>query len=153
MSDYKSEIDNLPLETIAKNLGMEYRAKLDIPEPPRDLLFGEFDRIAGSWGRQYKMVPIAGDEHSVTVAISNPDSFSALQQLKYCYQRPIKVVLTSEAEISNAINSIRTSLMSDRTNELSNEEEDAEDIAQNLKIDVTDADDDEVGNVLFELEL
>ncbi len=143
MTEKNSELNKLHPEELAKRLGMTYQAKLDPPQPPRDLVNGEFDRIAGSWGRQYKVVPIAGDEHEVVVAISNPDSFSALQQLRFCYQRPIRIIMTSEEEVTNAINSIRTSLMSDRSNELSNEEEDSNDIAQNLKIDVTDADDDD----------
>jgi len=69
----------------------------------------------------------------------------AIQQLRLCYERPIQVVVTSPEEIQKAINSIRTSLMSDRSNALSDggKKEDSDDLLTQLKIDVTDADDDD----------
>jgi general secretion pathway protein E len=62
-----------------------------------------------------------------------------------CYERPIKVVVTSPSQITKAINSIRTSLMSDKSSALSDsgKKDDADEFANQLKIDVTDSDDDD----------
>lgn len=134
------DLDNL--KHYAQELGLEFQEKLDAPEPPRDLLYGDFDRIAGSWGRQYKIVPIAGNENELVVATCVPDNFQALQQLKLCYDRPVKIILTSEQEVTNAINTLRTTLMSDRDSDL-DDDSGEEGLSESLKIDVTDAEDDD----------
>ena len=130
------------LKVLAKEFKIDFIEKLDKPEPPRDLKFGDFDRIAGSWGKQFKIVPIKGDENQVTVATSIPENYAAIRELEICYGKTIKVVFAPEAEVINAINAIRTTLMSDRTSELStgNKEDKLE---NSLKIDVTDAEDDD----------
>ena len=109
------------VQALAIALGLPFVEKLADPTPPRDLFVGDFDRIVGSWGRQFSTIPIDGDEHSVTVATSNPADFTAIDQLRVCYQRPVKVVVTTAEEITRAINAIRTSLMSDRTSALSSQ--------------------------------
>ena len=114
------------------------------PNPPRDLARGDFDRIAGSWGRQFSIVPIAGDEHQVVVATSDPLQVEVFDQLRVCYNRPVRVVVSTPDEITKAINAIRTSLMSDRSSNLqADKEERGEDLDPQLKIDVTDAEDDD----------
>jgi general secretion pathway protein E len=115
------------------------------PVPPRNPVRGDFDRIAGSWGRQFLTVPIGGDDSHVVVATADPLNIEAIEQLRLCYERPIKVVVTSPAQITKAINSIRTSLMSDKTSSLadSGKKDDADDLSNQLKIDVTDSDDDD----------
>ena len=140
LSDSESSIQNV--KQIAADLGLEYREKLEKPEPPKDLVYGDFGRIAGSWGRQFKIVPIAGTASEVVVATSLADNFAAIQQLKLCYGRRVKVVMTPESEVISAINAIRTTLMSDRPSELSKEKTEDE-IMDTLKIDVTDAEDDD----------
>jgi general secretion pathway protein E len=78
------------------------------------------------------------------VATADPLNVEAIDQLRVCYERPIKVLVTSPDEVTKAINAIRTSLMSDRSNNLSDSEsKDEEDLATQLKIDVTDSDDDD----------
>lgn len=129
---------------IAQELGFAFLDRLADPNPPRDLVRGDFERIAGSWGRQRSIVPISGDEHHVVVATSNPLDVQAVDQLRLCYGRPVKVVVTSPDEVTRAINSIRTSLMSDRSSALAaSEGEGEDDLLQQLKIDVTDAEDDD----------
>jgi general secretion pathway protein E len=90
-------------------------------------------------------VPIGGDDTHVVVATADPLNVEAIDQLRLCYERPIKVVVTSPAEITKAINSIRTSLMSDKSSNLSNtgKKDDGDDFVNQLKIDVTDSDDDD----------
>lgn len=132
------------LQVLAQFLGLPYVDKLDPPEPPRELLRGEFDRIAGSWGRQFSTVPVGSKNGGVLVATSKPLNVEALDQLKLCYGLPLHVVVTSPDEITRAINAIRTSLMSDRSSALSSEEDDSSnDFQDQLKIDVTDAEDDD----------
>ena len=110
----------------------------------KDLVRGDFDRIAGSWGRQCSTVPVGGDENELIIATSDPLNVSAIDQLRLCYERPIKVIVTSPDEIQKTINAIRTTLMSSRQSELSSDEDNVEeDFQTQLKIDVTDAVDDD----------
>jgi general secretion pathway protein E len=128
---------------LAQFLGLQYLDRLPDPLPPRNPVRGDFDRIAGSWGRQFLTVPIGGDEAHVTVATADPLNVEAIEQLRMCYERPIKVFVTSPEEVTRAINAIRTSLMSDRSSSLSEsgKKDDADDLSNQLKIDVTDSDD------------
>lgn len=129
---------------LSRVFGLNYIAKLEEPTPPRELVRGDFGRIAGSWGRNTSTIPVGGDDHKVVVATSDPLNTEAVDQLRLCYNRPIEVIVTSPDEITKAINSIRTRLMSDRTSDLDSEEnEDGIDIQGTLKIDVTDAEDDD----------
>jgi general secretion pathway protein E len=130
---------------LSQMLGLSYLEQLPDPAPPRNPVRGDFDRIAGSWGRQFLTVPIGGDDAHVVVATADPLNVEAIEQLRVCYERPIRVVVTSAAQITKAINSIRTSLMSDKSSALgdSSRKEDADDSSHQLKIDVTDSDDDD----------
>jgi general secretion pathway protein E len=132
-------------KVLAQFLGMQYVDKLPEPSPPRNPVRGDFDRIAGSWGRQFLTVPVGGDDSHVLVATADPLNVEAIDQLRVCYERPIKVLVTSPEEVTKAINQIRTSLMSDRSSNLadSDSKEDADDVSGQLKIDVTDSDDDD----------
>ena len=132
-------------KVLAQFLGMQYVDKLPDPSPPRNPVRGDFDRIAGSWGRQFLTVPIGGDDSHVVVATADPLNVEAIDQLRVCYERPIKVLVTSPEEVTKAINHIRTSLMSDRSSNLadSDSKDDRDDASGKLKIDVTDSDDDD----------
>lgn len=134
-----------PPQMVAQFLGYPYLERLPDPLPPRDLKRGDFDRLVGSWARQFSLVPISGDEHHVVVATADPLHTEAVAQLKLCYGRPVSLVVTTPEEISRAINAIRTSLMSDRSSSLTSEKsnESQDDYAAQLKIDVTDAEDDD----------
>jgi general secretion pathway protein E len=132
----------LPL--LAQFLGIQYVDKLEDPAPPLNLVRGDFDRIMGSWGKQTLCIPIREENGHIVVAGADPFNVSAIDQLRLCYGKPIKFVLTSGAEITKAINTIRTSLMSQRSNELSNRESGSgENFEASLKIDVTDSEDDD----------
>ncbi len=132
-------------KVLAQFLGMNYVDRLPEPAPPRNPVRGDFDRIAGSWGRQFLTDPVGGDDSHVVVATADPLNVEAIDQLRVCYERPRKVLVTSPDEVTKAINSIRTSLMSDRSSNLadSDSKEDGDDISGQLKIDVTDSDDDD----------
>ena len=93
-------ISQLPGKEIAKLLGLEWVEKLGEPDPPRDLLRGDFDRIAGSWGRQYSIVPIKLENEEVLVATSNPLAVEAIDQLRLCYKFPLKIVVTTPEEVT-----------------------------------------------------
>lgn len=138
------EAQELPvdLRSLAASLDLPYAERLEDPVPPRELKFGDFDRIAGSWGRAASIVPIGEEHGSIVVATSDPLNFQGIDQLRLCYGRPVKVTVTSAEEVTRAINSIRTRLMSDRSSALTASEDDPGDDAQ-LKIDVTDAEDDD----------
>ena len=133
------------LRDLAKSLGMQFVEDLGIPTPPRDLVRGDFDRIAGSWGRQVNAIPISQENGSIVVATSDPLNVEATDQLRICYGLPIKTIVTTPGEVTRVINLVRTSLMSDRSNTLSNDDDDDtdEDYGNQLKIDVTDSEDDD----------
>lgn len=133
-----------PAKALANKLGLPFRESLGEPEPPRKLIRGDFDRIAGSWGRQTSTVPIGEEGNAVVVATADPFNVCAMDQLRLCYGRPLQIVVTSKDEITRVINTIRTHLMSDRSSELDTEEEDhANENEPQLKIDVTDSEDDD----------
>ncbi len=132
-------------QMVAQFLGYPYVERLPDPLPPRDLKRGDFDRLVGSWARQFSLVPISGDETHVVVATADPLHTEAVSQIQLCYGRPISLVVTTPEEISRAINAIRTSLMSDRSSSLTSDkkEDHHEEYTQQLKIDVTDSEDDD----------
>ncbi len=134
-----------PSRVVAQFLGLPYVEKLGEPSPPRTLIRGDFDRIVGSWGRQFSTIPIAMEGEVVLVATADPLNVEAIDQLRVCYNRPVRVVVTSQDEIVRAINAIRTSLMSDRSSALSPSEEskESQEFDAPHKIDVTDAEDDD----------
>lgn len=127
----------------AQLLGLPYLDRLPQPNPPRTLARGDFDRIAGSWGRQFSTIPIGVEGNAILVATADPLQVEAVDQLRLCYGAPIKLVVTSPEEITRAVNAIRTSLMSDRSSALSNDGGAGDDYQAQLKIDVTDAEDDD----------
>lgn len=140
----QAAVSSAGLSSLATQLGFEYREALDEITPPQELLRGDFSRILGSWGKHFKIIPIEEDGQTVTVAISDPLNTQAIDALRLCYAKKLNLVVTSEAEITRAINSVRTSLMTDRSSSLEAEEGDAsDDFSGDLKIDVTDAEDDD----------
>jgi general secretion pathway protein E len=130
---------------VAQLLGLPFLDRLPDPTPPRDLIRGEFGRIVGSWGRQVATIPLSGGTDHIVVATSDPYNVEAVDQLRLCYDRPVRIVVTTSEEIQRAINAIRTSLMTDRSSSLSSEEEKSggEEFDAPLKVDVTDAEDDD----------
>jgi general secretion pathway protein E len=137
--------NNMPPQLLAQFLGYPFLEKLPDPTPPRNLKRGDFDRLVGSWARQFSLVPISGDDVTVTVASADPLHSEALSQLELCYGRKISLVVTTPEEISRAINAIRTSLMSDRSSSLTTDKNQdvQDDGVTHLKVDVTDAEDDD----------
>lgn len=130
---------------LASSLGLRFSESLGTIAPPRDLVFGEFTRIVGAWGKQHKVIPFGEDGEDILVAVSDPLNLDAVDTLRFCYGRSVRVVVAPEEEILRAINGARTSLMTDRDSTLEAGEGDQpeEDISASLKIDVTDAEDDD----------
>lgn len=134
------------LGVLAKALGLEFRPVLENIAPPQNLILGDFSRLIGSWGKGFKVLPIGEDEAGIVAAVADPLDTHAVDVLRICYNRPVRIVVVPEEEIIRAINSIRTSLMSDRTSSLEASEQQTdgeEEILTSLKIDVTDAEDDD----------
>ena len=132
-------------EGLAEALGYEFRPHLGKVTPPQDLIHGDFSRLIGSWGKQYRAIPVGEEGGKVILATTDPLNVHRLDALKECFEAPAKIVITTEEEIIRAINSMRTSLMSDRVSSLANNktEEEIDDLNTSLKIDVTDAEDDD----------
>lgn len=136
--------DPRKLERLAMSLGLEYRAALGDVEPPRELALGDFQRIIGSWGKAFHVMPLQFEDGLLTLAVSDPLATEAVDAISLCYGKPVKVVVAPEEEIVRAINGVRSTLMTDRANSLEPVERDRTDgISNSLKIDVTDAEDDD----------
>ncbi len=132
-------------EQLAASLGLPFMEKLEQVNPPRDLVFGDFSRLIGAWGKQFKIIPLQLENDQVLAAVGDPLNTEAIDALRICYNRPVRIVVAPESEILRAINSVRTSLMSDRQSSLESDRssQPVEDIAASLKIDVTDAEDED----------
>ncbi len=143
-----SEAKNLnranDLKALARYLGILYYNELPAPILPQDIKKGDFARITGSWAKNYLAIPISESENEIVVATSEPDNINLIEQLQICFGKTIRVVAAPEDEILKAINSIKTRLMNDRSNDLKSDDDDNDDeLNQELKIDVTDAEDDD----------
>lgn len=129
---------------VASSLGLEFRPTLGEIDPPRNVVHGTFAKLLGAWAKQYRVLPIGTEDGSVVVAISDPLQVEAVDVIRFSYAQPVKVVVTSEQEVIRAINSVRTSLMSNRASSLGESDEaSSTDISASLKIDVTEAEDDD----------
>ncbi|MBL7663195.1 type II secretion system ATPase GspE [bacterium] len=130
---------------IAELLGIEYRETLGQISPPKTLVRGEFSRLIGSWGKQYRAIPVEETDSEIIVAVADPLNLEALDAMKFCYTKPLRVIVVPEEEILRSINTVRSDLMSERDADLdSAQDEYTEDtIGSPLKIDVTDAEDDD----------
>ncbi|MCI5066702.1 type II secretion system ATPase GspE [bacterium] len=137
------EEGHLALQQLAETLGLEWRERIEDPDPPEHLVVGDFDRIVGSWARQHEVIPIAAENGHIVVATSAPKNSEALSQLSICYGKPIEIVVSSPEEITKAINAMRTRLMRGKSSDLEDDGEADESLDAALKIDVTDAEDDD----------
>lgn len=133
------------LPKLAAALGVPYEAHLGEARPPKELIRGDFDRIAGSWGRQMLTIPLREEPDAVIVATADPLNIVAVDTISRCYAKPIRLVVTSADEINRVINAIRSTLMSDRSSALSSSQENGrdEESLDQLKVDVTDAEDED----------
>ncbi len=141
-----SEANNLSrandLKALARYLGVAYYDTLPSPILPQEIKKGDFTRITGSWAKNYLAIPISESENEIVVATSEPDNINLIEQLQICFGKIIKIVAAPEDEILKAINSVKTRLMNNRSNDLKSDDNE-DDINDELKIDVTDAEDDD----------
>ena len=137
------ETSQFKANAVDSDHGFEHIPTLTEVDPPRDLILGDFTKIVGSWGKLQKVIPFEENDGVISIAIADPLNISAIDMLKVCYGKPIKIFVCAEDEIMRAINGVRTSLMSDRDNALDVEENEGDEISGSLKIDVTDDEDED----------
>lgn len=145
------DLTSSSLEKLASSLGYNYVDSLGEVDPPRDLVVGEFSRVLGSWAKNVGVVPIGEKDGVISVAISDPLDTSPLDIMRLCYEKPVEAVVAPKEEIVRAINGVRSSLMSDRDTALQEDQNDDFSASnyQQLKIDVTDAEDDDAPIIRF----
>ena len=132
------------LKALARYLGILYYDELPDPILPQKIIKGDLTRITGSWAKSYLAIPIAESENEIVVATSEPDNINLIEQLQICFGKTIKIVAAPEEEVLKAINSIKTRLMNNRSSDLKSDEDEGDDeFNHELKIDVTDAEDDD----------
>ncbi len=128
-------------KSLAEKLGLQYIESLGDVSPPQDLEMGEFNKIIGTWAKQNKVIPLKVEDGNIVIAVSDPLNTEISDVLSLVYGMPTLRVVAPEEEILNAINNIRTKLMTGRDSSLDSEEKG--EITDTLKIDVTDAEDDD----------
>ena len=128
-------------KSLAEKLGLQYIESLGDVSPPQNLEIGEFNKIIGTWAKQNKVIPLKVEDGNIIIAVSDPLNTEISDVLSLVYGMPTLKVVAPEDEILKAINNIRTKLMTDRESSLESEEKG--EITDTLKIDVTDAEDDE----------
>ncbi len=118
---------------------------LPTDKPPTNLIKGDFSKIIGSWAKQFGAIPVYEKDGIIVVATHNLTSKSALTALQASYGLPIFPLKVDETEFLRILNSFRSSIMSDRnyTLDTTDKEEDTDDTLAQLKIDVTDDEDDD----------
>jgi general secretion pathway protein E len=138
------ERDEHTLKKLATSLNLEFRESLGNIDPPRDLKFGDFSRLLGGWAKGSLTLPVLINDGLLEVATADPTNTEALDAIRLVYGLPVRAVVTPKDEIIRAINSIRSSLMYDRSGGLDEENVDsAPELTNALKIDVTDDEDDD----------
>lgn len=128
---------------LARRLGLQFTAKIEVVEPPNKPVRGDFSRLIGSWGKRHKAMAIHANDSRILVAMSNPLDTEVIDVFRLCYGLPVEILVTTEEEVVRAINHSRTKLMSDRSNSLEAEDSDRDQLSGSLKIDVTDAEDED----------
>jgi general secretion pathway protein E len=135
------------LSSLAQKLGLPFKTDLGEPRPPKPKDYQHFERITGSWARQFSTVPFAEEDGTILLATSNPTNTEVTEQISLIYGAPVALVVTTPDEVSRIINAVRSELMNDRSSSFGgmddNENEDDGEFSQALKIDVTDAEDDD----------
>lgn len=124
---------------------MSENALLPTDKPPLNLVKGDFSNIIGSWAKQFGAIPVYEKEGIIVVATHNLSNESALTAIQAGYGKPIFPVKVSDIEFQRILNAFRSTIMSDRDYTLDNteKEESVDDPMSQLKIDVTDAEDDD----------
>jgi general secretion pathway protein E len=140
------QINISELEALARKLGLPFKTSLGEPKPPRPKDYQHFERITGGWARQFSTVPYLEENGVIYLATSNPTNIDVSEQISLIYGAPVELVVTTPDEVSRIINAVRSELMNDRSSSfggMEDAEDDDDQFTQALKIDVTDAEDDD----------
>ncbi len=134
-------------DSVLASINQDPPPPLPTDRPPLAIKKGEFSRIIGSWAKTHSAIPVCIENDTLIVAASKPVQPEALRILECCYELPVIPVLTSETEVNRILNAFRSSLMSDRSYALDEKNKEdgtsEENLLSPLKIDVTDAEDED----------
>jgi len=84
---------------LAHHLGMEIITLSNIEIPPEVLA-----KVSSTIARAYTVIPIAADENSVTVALSDPLNPNVLDDLHFMLETNVRGAISNKADIEEAIN-------------------------------------------------
>ena len=87
---------------LARELGMPQVTKIATDQIPAELLA----RVPINFARQHRLLPLAEDEHSVKVAVSNVLDLSALDDLRAVLGKRCEAVAASSTLVEDAINRV-----------------------------------------------
>lgn len=96
------------LKAVSIQLGIPYENHLN----PDDILSEVINPVPINFAKKNELVPLAKHDDYVSVAIADPVNLSALDDLRLVFNQPIKPVIASAMQITDAIN-----LVYNRSNE------------------------------------
>ena len=84
---------------LGKLYGIPYVGKSKLENIPREVI----DIISGKVASKYSAIPMAKEDHTLTVAFANPSNVNAIDDLQFMTGCRIKVVMAVETEIKDAL--------------------------------------------------
>ena len=83
------------LEALALELGLDFRAHLDIDAIEPALV----SALQITWAKSYLVLPLKDEEDFVVVAVNDPFQMAPLDDLRAIYGRPVEPVLSTKDQI------------------------------------------------------
>lgn len=90
------------IKVICVQIGIPYVTELKVDEIDANLV----SDISINYAKHHEVLPILATDHTVTVAMANPFSFNAVNDLHAIFKKEIKTVVTTPLRIQDAINRV-----------------------------------------------
>jgi general secretion pathway protein E len=98
------EMGALEPQRLARALAQQYRLPFQAHIDEHALDTNLILKVPINYAKKNVLLPLGGDGHAVTVAISDPANFEALDDLRLLFGRPIEAVVAPTEVINEAIN-------------------------------------------------
>ncbi len=132
------------IKVICHQIDVPYVAELKVDEIDPNLV----KDLSINYAKHHEVLPILETDHTVTVAMSNPFSFNAVNDLHAIFKKEVKTVVTSPARIQDAINRVYEKANRNLVDDIGDEEFE-ENLDLEGPIDILDATADEAPVIRF----
>lgn len=130
-------------KVICHQIGIPYLNEIKIEEIDPNLT-GD---IPIAYAKQHEVLPVLDTSHSISVLMTDPFNFDAINDLRNIFQKEIKVLVASPLRVQDAINRIYEKASRNMVDTLEDQFDDSMDI--DGPIDILDADGDEAPVIRF----